>query len=199
MSENHFLGITNFNYKEMTIEEKTIFHKKLYSYCYGKAARSLHNEDYAHNISQDVSFIVFKNIHKYNPKISKFITWLGIIIKREIIKVKKHRDAQKRQAPTTPILTETNDGDSIEDNRLVSDENIEEIIERKMLIESIRDVVSNFNERQRKIYYMYFVEEKTFSYIGKTVGLSHEGVRINVEKIKKQLESYFLEQNLLGA
>jgi RNA polymerase sigma factor (sigma-70 family) len=197
---NHFLGITNFNYDSMSYYEKNAFHEKLYSYCYGKAIRGLHNEDLAHNVAQDVSFIVVKNIYKYDPKIAKFITWIEIILKREIIKIKKHRDAQKRQIPITRILEENKDGEIVEDNRLVSEENVALEVEKKLLLLDLRNAASKLDERQRKIYYMYFVEEKTLSYIGKKVGLSHEGVRLSVEKIKKYLKNYFSQQeNKIGA
>jgi RNA polymerase sigma factor (sigma-70 family) len=136
----------------------------------------------------------------YDPSVSKFITWVSVIVKREIWKVAKHRDAQKRQIPITPIINENTDGDFMEDNRLIANDCVEDTVVEKIMIQELRKAVNTLNEKQRKIYQMYFVEEKTLSAIGKSVGLSHEGVRLNVEKIKKHLKNHFIkEDNQIGA
>jgi RNA polymerase sigma factor (sigma-70 family) len=198
-SNNHFLGIENFDYENMNFEEKNDFHSKLFSFCYVKAIRSLYNEDLANNVAQDVSFIIVKNIKKYNPKVAKFLTWLSVILKREILKVKKHRDAQKRKIPIASISPHVENEEEIQDNRLISEENVELQVEKKIMLIELKRAVNTMDERQKKIYQMYFIEEKTLSAIGKQVGLSHEGVRLNVEKIKKHLKHYFIELELVGA
>ncbi|KZR59363.1 sigma-70 family RNA polymerase sigma factor [Bacillus badius] len=83
-----------------------------------------------------------------------------------------------------------------------SEENVEEMVEQKMLEEEVLSLKEEFlltlKERERKIYRLRLQEEKSLEEVSEIIGISKEGVRKGAIRVEEKMRKYFLELKKCG-
>lgn len=158
-------------------------------FAYNLAFKILANEEDAKDIVQETFIRIWKNIKKYDSK-NKFTTWLYKIVVNlclDNLKMKKRRNIQYANA-------ENNE----QPYNIGSGEDVEQIIIQKEMIELIASLTEKLTPKQRVVFVLFFLQEKSIEEIKSITSMSKGNVKSNVYYARKNMQ-LLLENKLMDS
>lgn len=120
-------------------------------------------EDNAFDLTQEIFIKVWKSIKKFNKEKSQFKTWLFTIARNTITDYLR----KKKTIPFSSLNTDDKDFvETIEDNKLLPDEYLIKLEDKKLLNELLEKLPILYKE----ILVLYYQEDMTFDEVGKVLG-----------------------------
>lgn len=121
----------------------------------------------------------------YNGDKGTLATYLYAVCKNYCLRKITDAYRQKNNGSTvsldTPIFKSEEDGDVLLGDTLSTDEDIEEDLSEKLLVESLKKYLDEYST-------MYFIDGLNFRQIAKIKGCSHEWVRLCIKKNIRRIQ-----------
>jgi DNA-directed RNA polymerase specialized sigma24 family protein len=164
-----------------------------------KLYRNLHGaQDYA-DILQETYTMFLTLLNKYNPKVSAFSYYIGIMLPQHM----------NRWAEKEIVYTSVNTPIDIEEYSLVdpSFKNanvVSDYLNAYVLTREYQEFIKKRAERQSRsgtvsqVCYRYFLGSDTCSEIARDLGISYHAVYEIIGKIKKELQQFFYKSAFSG-
>ena len=133
---------------------------------------SLSNKDKIEDMAQDIMIKIYNNLDKYNFNFS-FNTWFFSIARNHCIDYLKKKNIQFEE---------------YNEENIINNLNIEDNIIKNELISSISQIINNFSEINKQIYFLYFYENQTYKEISKIMNIPIGTVKYKIFEIKKEIK-----------
>jgi RNA polymerase sigma factor (sigma-70 family) len=138
---------------------------------YSFVRRFVGNEQEAEDIVQDAFVKAWNNLKKYNPKSSKFKTWMLRIARNtaiDFLRKKKHVPFSQFESEGVNVLTETVADD---------EESPEESLARAGDSREITAALERLSPKHREVLLLYYTNDSTFEEIGAVLGESPNTIK----------------------
>lgn len=157
------------------------------AYCNAVAVNILNDKRDAEESVNQTWFEAWRNIPPQRPNVLS--AYLGRITRNISLNILRSNSAQKRQADFAESYNELEE--------FIGSENIEDEISTRQLAKSINEFIGELPEIQRKVFvcrYWYFdsIEE-----ISKRFGFSKGKVKSMLYRVRKNLQKYLEQEELL--
>ena len=177
-----------------TIEKNRVAENKLFKYTKSKIKKYLNNYYPNNNVEDDVSDIVikiFEKLNKYNPKKSKYSTWIINVAKNHMID-KSRLYCNNVRFYSTSTDTEnnclnvicTNTGGNITYNFL-EDNTLASSFEDK---DTLTTITSTFTSADQSLLLMKYSSGYNYLEIGKEMNMDKSEVSNRVNYLKKKIK-----------
>ena len=169
-------------------------YKETISFSYSIVSLLLKNEEDIEDALQNSYIQVSRGIKDLkNPE--SFKSWLSITVKREC---QKHIAKHKRMTDVFSTATKTKEFESPAEEALPFD-----LIERKEIIEAVRNIVNSLPDDKRACIVLYYFEQNSLSEIAEILGIPEGTVKSRLYHARKILEKKFKklqskDESLLG-
>jgi len=138
------------------------------------------NKEDTEDILQDVFISVYRNLESYNPALS-FSSWIYRIAHNQCISFLR-KSKNKYIVSNTP----TEEGEDWLEN-IISDENLEEEVEKEISSEKIQNALQKLDETARAVIVLRYLEEKSYSEIADIIKTSEGNVASLINRAKHKL------------
>ncbi len=157
--------------------EFEIIYKEYYQRVYAFLYRLCDHHDLAEELTQETFYQAFTSMHRYQGR-SEVFTWLASIAKHSYYKyLKKHRqDLQSANLDMVADLLCAPD-----------DDNPELALQRKDIIETVRNIVNDMPEKYREAVILRIYADLPFSQVAKAMNITENSAKVLYFRAKKMV------------
>ena len=155
-------------------------YKNYSSTLYGIVVKIVKNEEDAHDILQDVFVKIWKNIHQYNPALSRFFTWMSKIARNLSIDFLRTTYCHNK-AKTGEFKT------GFKELSGVSETSVDVI--------GISKITDKLDANYRVLIDLAFYSDLTYEEIGKHLDIPLGTVKTRIRKALQMIRKEFSYQN----